>query len=398
MSGPPPAPRPPFDDELWDAYENGKPRPRPWERRGHSPTVSVPPAANGQHAPPMPPANDSGDSTQINGADDDSILFPEFLTSIWDQLDDANRRKLRGPWDEPGRNYRVSVDLCVILLRHHGLTLEQVIEAARCFPEGFGRLGHHASLIRDLWREQDEIERAAKPRGGDLTGNWWLTREAAANPLGIWDAGDDDYEIEPRGWLLGNILCRKFLSSLIADGGVGKTALRIAQLISLAIGRSLTGEHVFLRCRVLILSLEDDKDELRRRVYAVMLKYGIKPEDVKGWLFLAAPKNLKLAEMVEGSPQASQLEGMIRSEVVSRKVDIVSLDPFIKSHSLDENSNNAIDYVCGLLVCIAIDLDCAVDWPVRNLRIDGTHLWSRRTRHIGSALCVKAHGFSCRDG
>ena len=78
---------------------------------------------------------------------------------------------------------------------------------------------------------------------------------------------------------------------------MGKTALRIAQLISMAIGRSLTGEYVFLRCRVLILSLEDDQDELRRRVYAVMLKYDITPADVKGWLFLAAPKGLKLAEM-----------------------------------------------------------------------------------------------------
>ena len=62
----------------------------------------------------------------------------------------------------------------------------------------------------------------------------------------------------PRQWLLGNIFCRKFLSQLLADGGVGKTALRYAQYISLAIGRSLTGEHVFVRCRVLILSFEDD--------------------------------------------------------------------------------------------------------------------------------------------
>ena len=71
-----------------------------------------------------------------------------------------------------------------------------------------------------------------------------------SDPLGIWDAGNDDYRIPPRGWLLGTTFCRRFLSSLIADGGTGKTALRHAQLISLAIGNSLTGEHVFRRCRV----------------------------------------------------------------------------------------------------------------------------------------------------
>ncbi len=70
--------------------------------------------------------------------------------------------------------------------------------------------------------------------------------------LGEWDAGDEwdgDGEfrpIPPRGWLLGNIFCRGFVSSLLGDGGAGKTALRYAQYLSLATGRSLTGEHVFV--------------------------------------------------------------------------------------------------------------------------------------------------------
>ena len=122
----------------------------------------------------------------------------------------------------------------------------------------------------------------------------------------------------PPGWLLGNIFCRKFVSALIADGGVGKTALRIVQLISLATGRSFTGEHVFLRCRVLIVSLEDDRDEQRRRVYAALLKYGVRPADVDGWLFCVAPKGLRLAEMVEGSPQAADLAWISQTRVVHR--------------------------------------------------------------------------------
>jgi AAA domain len=182
------------------------------------------------------------------------------------------------------------------------------------------------------------------------------------DPLGIWDAGDDDYKIPPRGWLLGTTFCRRFLSSLIADGGVGKTALRIAQLMSLAIGRSLTGEHVFQRCRVLIVSLEDDKDELRRRVYAVLRHHGLKPADVKGWLFLAAPKGLRLAEMKDGSPQAGALKERLDIAIRERRPDIISLDPFIKSHGLEENNNNAIDYVCTMLVILAIEHDLAVDF------------------------------------
>jgi hypothetical protein len=181
--------------------------------------------------------------------------------------------------------------------------------------------------------------------------------------LGVWDAGDDDYIIPPRAWLLGTIFCRRFLSSLLADGGVGKTALRIAQLVSLASGKSLTGERIFCRCKVLIVSLEDDRDELRRRVYAVMRHHKITPDDVRGYLFLAAPKGLRLAEMVEGTPVAGVLQKLLTEEITDRNVDLVSLDPFIKSHGMEENNNGAIDFVCTLLAKMAIEHDIAIDLP-----------------------------------
>src|SRR5262245_47824676 len=107
--------------------------------------------------------------------------------------------------------------------------------------------------------------------------------------LGEWDAGEDTELPPPRGWLLGSVFARKFMSSLLADGGVGKTAVRLAQLLSLALGRSLTGEHVFQRCRVLVISLEDDAHELKRRLLALLLHYGITRAELKGWLFLSAP-------------------------------------------------------------------------------------------------------------
>jgi hypothetical protein len=206
-----------------------------------------------------------------------------------------------------------------------------------------------------IWNRGDEPQPKQEPPSE--------TPYSKPDILGIWDAGDDDYVIPPRAWLLGTIFCRRFLSSLIADGGVGKTALRIAQLMSLATRRSLTGEHVFLQCRVLIVSLEDDADELRRRVYAVMRRYGIKPADVRGWLFLAAPKGVRLAEMKDGAPAASTLQKLLTDAITDLKIDVVSLDPFIKSHGLEENSNGAIDYVCTLLTKMAIDHDISVDLP-----------------------------------
>ena len=94
-----------------------------------------------------------------------------------------------------------------------------------------------------------------------------------------------------------------------------------------------------------------------------MLKHGITPADLKGYLFLAAPKGLKLAQMVEGSPEVGILDKMLRDAITTYKLDIVCLDPFVKTHAVNENDNNAIDFVCGLLAEIAIDLNCAMDVP-----------------------------------
>ena len=51
--------------------------------------------------------------------------------------------------------------------------------------------------------------------------------------------------------------------------------MRYAQYLSLVTGKPLTGEHVFQPCRVLVVSLEDDADELRRRILAARWHHGI---------------------------------------------------------------------------------------------------------------------------
>jgi hypothetical protein len=177
------------------------------------------------------------------------------------------------------------------------------------------------------------------------------------------DAGDDPGPIPPRGWLLASQFCRRFLSSLVATGGTGKTSLRMLQYLALATGRPLSGQHVFRRCRVLLLSFEDDIDELNRRIAAALIHHKIGRDELKGWLFYDAPKGLKLAEMRNGSPRAGPLEKLLREAIERRKPDIVGLDPFVKLHALEENDNGAMDFVCDLLTQLAIEYDIAVDAP-----------------------------------
>jgi hypothetical protein len=181
--------------------------------------------------------------------------------------------------------------------------------------------------------------------------------------LDEWDAGDDPGPIPPRQWLLGNQFCRGFISSIVAAGGAGKSALRLLQLISMAIGRSICGQHVFRRSRVLLISLEDDRDEQQRRIKAVLDHYGIDRSELKGWLFCASPKLAKLAEMKNRTRTIGPLEEQIRAAIARRSPDIVSLDPFIKTHNLEENDNVDMDFVCDLLARMAVEFQIAVDSP-----------------------------------
>jgi hypothetical protein len=182
-----------------------------------------------------------------------------------------------------------------------------------------------------------------------------------------WDFGEDTTVPPPRGWLLGTTFCRTFLSSLLAAGGVGKTAVRYAQFLSLASGRNLTGEHVHRRSRVLIVSLEDDANELRRRLCAVMKHHGISHSDIKGWLFVSAPGRSagKLLEIdpITKCTKTGELTANLEAAITRRKPDLVSLDPFVKSHSAEENNNTVIDDVVQILTNLAAKHNIAVDAP-----------------------------------
>ena len=154
---------------------------------------------------------------------------------------------------------------------------------------------------------------------------------APAVDLDVFDAGDEKGDIEPRQWLLGTTFCRGYLSGLVSGGGSGKTTVRIFQLLACATGRPLSGEHVFVRSKVLIVCLEDDLKELRRRVLAARMKHLIGPADVKGWLFLTgAQLRLKIAELDGKRVKAGGLYWSLSKLVDDKSLDLVCLDPAIK--------------------------------------------------------------------
>jgi hypothetical protein len=182
--------------------------------------------------------------------------------------------------------------------------------------------------------------------------------------LKVWQPSATDGPIPPRGWLLGTTFARGFLSGVIAAGATGKTAVRHTQLLSLATGRQLSGEHVHHRARVLILSLEDGELELRRRIRAAQLFHDIGDDELQDHLFLSAPGGTAGKLMVlddHGRPQKGPLHDELKRTIERHRVDVVAADPFVKLHGLEENANSALDDLMVVLADIATEFNVAVD-------------------------------------
>ncbi len=156
----------------------------------------------------------------------------------------------------------------------------------------------------------------------------------------------DPMRIPPREWLYGTRLIRRFVSVLVAPGGVGKSALALAQAVALASGRSFLGERVHHSTPAWVINLEDPLEELERRLAAVLIQHGIPNEAVRGRLFLHSGRDRRLCmarQSIEGVSIAHPDQEAVIAQARRHGIGLIVVDPFVKSHGLDENSNAHMD-------------------------------------------------------
>jgi hypothetical protein len=180
--------------------------------------------------------------------------------------------------------------------------------------------------------------------------------------------------LKPREWVYGHFLIRRFVSVLGAPGGTGKTAYAIAVALAVALGRPLVEEPVHSAGPVWIFNLEDPRDEILRRVQAALVAHGIRPADLAGRLYLDSGRDQPLvvaARLPDGSVVATPVAEALIAELQRRRITLLVVDPFVKSHRLEENRNEQIDFVATLWARVADAAGCAV-LLVHHFRKGGT--------------------------
>ncbi|MBI4030867.1 MAG: AAA family ATPase [Proteobacteria bacterium] len=169
--------------------------------------------------------------------------------------------------------------------------------------------------------------------------------------------------ILPRQWILGRSFLKSYLSVLVAPPGVGKSTLCLAQAVAVITGEAITDQEVQETGRVWIYNNEDDLDELKRRLAAVLQHNDISFTDVRGQLALnsGADRPLLVAKtMPDGTViRLPDVEACI-AHIRVHNIKAFIVDPFVETHRCNENSNEQISLVAQLFREIARRGNCAV--------------------------------------
>jgi hypothetical protein len=158
----------------------------------------------------------------------------------------------------------------------------------------------------------------------------------------------DPATLPVRDILYGRHLIRGFVAGLVGIGGGGKSTLSMIETLARASGKPLLGVRVRNPLRCWSINLEDPRDEIERRAQATCLHYGLSAADIGDRLFLDSGRDqpVVVARTLAGGTQIVEpvVENII-AEIKARKIDVLTIDPFVSSHEVPENDNGAIDMV-----------------------------------------------------
>ena len=186
----------------------------------------------------------------------------------------------------------------------------------------------------------------------------------------------EDKEIPRRDWIVRGLLLRKHLTTLLAPGGTGKSQFSLALALHVAAGRNFGPIKVMKPAKVAFLSLEEDDNEIDRRVNAAMAHYKISRADLDTRfqvirfepLRKLEPDKPVIAEMLPllakadraGAIRPTPLLGKLHQELKEARIALTVIDPFVEVWEGDENLNMHMKTAAALLRAVGRDVDSAI--------------------------------------
>ena len=170
--------------------------------------------------------------------------------------------------------------------------------------------------------------------------------------------------IPRRKWIMGAHAARRFVSATVAAGGTGKTALALAESLSLASGKDFLKFGNLVRTRAWYIGLEDPLEEYERRVIACATLHKLGAGDLDDAFFLDGGRNhpFIIADSAAAGTDICRpvVDAIIRS-IRDRDIGYVVVDPFVACHHAAESDNTRIAAVVRAWADIAERTGAAIE-------------------------------------
>src|SRR5262249_33147890 len=219
--------------------------------------------------------------------------------------------------------------------------------------------------------------------GGDLSKLLDICREIPAE--GVISAEPYQFpaeaDIPPWEWLYGRHLLRGGVSLPTATGGTGKSTLSMVEARAMPGGRALLGSTVPAPLRVILITLEDARATMDKRIAAAMRHYGLTPADVGDRLIVIGKNEVKIKvaqQLRSGAVERNaQTIRALTQLAIEHRADVLSVDSLIRAHEVNENDNSALLEVIECFETVA-RARCAV------------HLWHHNRKLGGERATIDA--------
>lgn len=198
------------------------------------------------------------------------------------------------------------------------------------------------------------------PKGWDIADtDWnakqfeeWVKARTNPDPFVFHTASDESFKaIPPRPFIYRRHYMRGMVSVTAAAGGSGKSSIVLVEMISIALGVDLLADRAELATgpqNVWYHNGEDPEDEIRRRIAAICKHYAIEPAELANRLYWTVGRDCPLIvarEMPAGVISEPKTVAEVIACMKAKAIAVLAVDPFISTHRVSENSNDAMEVV-----------------------------------------------------
>ena len=209
-------------------------------------------------------------------------------------------------------------------------------------------------LRADPLHTLDEMNNREQAAGGE---------DKAPKPA-LWIDTDDwnEAEIPKRPWVAPGYALRGSVTLVCGPPSTLKSSVMLSWVSAIALHREFGEFHPVTADKVVVYNVEDDENEQRRRLSAVLRQFGAKPPDIKDKVIRVGPNTIGtlLERLDNGKIQFTSALHELDSLVAALRPAAMIVDPLAELHNVEENDNTALRMIIATFRGLATKYNMAV--------------------------------------